>query len=304
MPHTVKMPPSVCGLALGFATLGNLLAPYGAMLKFLCGCAAFIIIAVYTVKVFTDLNGCKKEFENPIALSILPTYSMTLILLAAFVKPAIPSVAFYVWMLGILLHFAIFAVFALRYVRDFALPSVFPSWFIPAVGIVTVSISAPTFEMRIFGQAMFYIGFALYWAVLILVAARLLKARVIPEPALPTFAVFAAPMSLCLAGYLTCFEQPSLPFVLFMLAVSGVSYLAVLLMLAMKLIWLKFHPTFAAFTFPLIISASAFIMTSSFLTSSGIDAPAFVSVIPLAVAIVLVVYVFVRYCLLWLSKAS
>jgi len=304
MTHTVKMPPSVCGLALGFATLGSLLAPYGAILKYLCGCAAFILIAVFTVKVLADLNGYKKEFENPIALSVLPTYPMTLMLLAAFVKPAVAGIAFYVWLLGILLHFVIFAVFMFRYVREFALASVFPSWFIPAVGIVTVSITAPAFEMRMFGQAMFYIGFALYWVVLILVLSRLLKARIIPEPALPTFAIFAAPMSICLVGYLSCFEQQSLSFVLFMLAISSASYLAVLLMLTMKLLWLKFHPTFAAFTFPLVISASAFIMAGSFLTSSGIDVPAFVSVVPLAVAIVLVAYVFVRYCLLWLSDAG
>ena len=303
MSHTVKMPPSVCGLALGFATLGNLLAPYGAILKYVCGCAAFIIIAVFTAKVFTDLNGCKKEFDNPIALSILPTYAMTLILLAAFVQPAIPGIALYVWMLGVLLHSAIFAVFMIRSVRAFALASVFPSWFIPAVGIVAMSITAPAFEMRVFGQAIFYIGFTLYWIVLILVLSRLLKVRILPEPALPTFAIFAAPMSMCLVGYLSCFEQHSLPFVLFMLAISGVSYLAVLLMLAMKLLWLKFYPTFAAFTFPLVISASAFIMAGSFLMSNGIDVPAFVSVVPLAVAVVLVAYVFVRYCQLWLAEA-
>jgi exfoliative toxin A/B len=303
MTRTLKMPSSVCGLALGFATLGNLLALYGAILKFLCGCVAFSIIAVFTVKVFTDLNSFKKEFENPIALSVLPTYAMTLILLTAFVKPAIPSVAFYAWMLGILLYFALCAVFMTSCVRKFALASVFPSWFIPTVGIVTVSITAPAFEMRVFGQAIFYIGFALYWVVLILVLARLLKARIIPEPALPTFAIFAAPMSLCLVGYLSCFEQKSLSFVFFMLAISSVSYLAVLLMLAMKLIWLKFYPTFAAFTFPFVISASAFIMADSCLKASGIAVPAVVYVVPLAVAVVLVAYVFVRYCLFWLAEA-
>ena len=125
---------------------------------------------------------------------------------------------------------------------------------------------------------------------------RYVKYREIAEPARPLFCIYTAPVSLCLAGYLQSVETKSVTMVLFLMVLAGILYITVLVYLP-RFLALPFYPSYAAFTFPVVISAIAMKMSTAFLAKMGY-AVGFLPVIVLAetvIAVCLVVYVFIRY---------
>lgn len=56
------------------------------------------------------------------------------------------------------------------------------------------------------GKAAFWFGFVTYLILLPIVIYRVLKVKGMPEQTLPTIAIFAAPASLLLAGYMKSFQ--------------------------------------------------------------------------------------------------
>jgi exfoliative toxin A/B len=194
-------------------------------------------------------------------------------------------------------------LFAKRFVLDFKLANVFPSWFIVFVGIVTVSVTAPAMDALPLGQAAFYLGFSLYFAALPLIAYKMSKTQTILEPLRLTIPIFTAPMSLCLVGYLSSFGQPNEMLVYLMLALVSVSYAYVSAQM-ISLLRIKFYPTYAAFTFPYVISAIAFRLANVFLVERGIHFFAPVATLSLWFAVAIVIYVlihYVRYFRFWLK---
>ena len=107
-------------------------------------------------------------------------------------------------------------------------------------------------------------------------------------------AIFTAPMSLCIVGYFSSFEQKSPMLIYVMLAIALASYLYVTVMM-FSLLKIKFYPTYAAFTFPYVISAIAFRLGNAFLVERGIMFFAPIALISMYLAVAVVLYVLVRY---------
>jgi len=120
--------------------------------------------------------------------------------------------------------------------------------------------------------------------------------RGVPEPIMPSMAIFAAPASLCLAGYLRSFETRELWLVGIMFALSLSSYFVIIAYLP-RLLRLRFYPSISAFTFPLVISAIATNATFEYLLTEGIDQPIFqwLAWLEVVFALAIILYVIVRY---------
>lgn len=119
---------------------------------------------------------------------------------------------------------------------------------------------------------------------------------IIPEPASPTVLIFAAPVALCLAGYMSSFETKNMLIVWGLLALSQLSYIFVLTKLP-KLLKIKFYPSFSGFTFPLVISAISFKLTNGFLANSGqgILALKYIVIVEEIIAVLIVLFVLFKY---------
>jgi exfoliative toxin A/B len=217
-------------------------------------------------------------------------------LLSTYIKPFVGSAANALWWIAVVLHVGIMLLFCKRFVAGFKLGTVFPSWFISFVGLIVASVTATPMGAVQLGQAFFYIGFALYFVGLILVVSRMVKVKAWPEPARPTIAIFTAPMSLCVVGYMNAFEQKNAALVYFMLAAAVISYLYVTVMM-FSLLRIRFYPTYAAFTFPYVISALAFRLGNGFLAQRGISFFAPIAQISVWIAVAMVAYVFIHYVL-------
>ena len=300
MKFIKSIPMATCSLALALATLGNLLLPLagGATIRYVCGLLSLAVLAIFAAKLIFDPKHAKEELKTPVPLSVAPTATMAMMLLSTYIRPHIPAVALVIWYVAIVVHVVIMLIFVKRFVVDFSLGAVFPSWFIPGVGIAVVSITAPAMNAILLGQLAFYLGFACYFAILGLVIFRMNKVRVFPEPARKTVAIFTAPMSLLIVGYFNSFmavDQGNVALVYLMLAVALVSYLYVCLMM-FSLLKINFYPTYAALTFPYAISAIAFRLGANFLAARhGLDFLVGIANLTMWLAVLVVGFVLVHY---------
>lgn len=117
------------------------------------------------------------------------------------------------------------------------------------------------------------------------------------DSAKPLFCIYTAPMSLCLAGYLTTATAPSLAFTLILEVAAQILYIIVLTQLP-KLLCLPFFPSYAAFTFPFVITAIALQKFLTLLSASGFAVPSILSLLlagETIVACVMVGYALLRY---------
>lgn len=291
-----KVPVPLCGVMLGFAALGNLLQSYGEGLRLVCGIVAAFLLILVLLKLIMFPKMIKEDMQNPIMASVSGTFPMALMLLSTYVKPFIGPAAMYIWFFAIGLHIVLIVYFTVKFILKLQLPKVFASYYIVYVGIAVAAVTAPAFEQTGIGTAAFWFGFVTLIILLVLVTVRYVKCPQIPEPAQPLLCIYAAPTSLCIAGYVQSVTPKSRGFLLAMLAVATVLYIFSIVK-AIGYLKLKFYPSYAAFTFPFVISAIATKQTMACLANMGQPMPVlkYVVLIETVIAVVFVVYTFIRF---------
>ena len=291
-----KVPVPLCGVMLGTAALGNLLQSYSEGVRYVCGVVAGLLLVLVLLKWILFPKMVKEDLGNPIMASVAGTFPMALMLLSVYVKPFIGQAAFYIWILAILLHVALIIYFTVKFVVKLQMPKVFASYYIVYVGIAVASITAPAYEQLKIGAAAFWFGFVCLLALLVLVTIRYVKYPNVPDPAKPLICIYAAPMSLCIAGYVQSVTPKSAGFLLGMFVVACVLYVFALVK-AIGFLKMPFFPSYASFTFPFVISAIASKQTMACLANLGQPMPAlqYVVLVETIIAVVFVAYVLVRF---------
>ena len=291
-----KVPVPLCGVMLGFAALGNLLQSYGEGIRSVCGIVAAFLLILVLLKLILFPQMIKEDMQNPIMASVAGTFPMALMLLSTYVKPLIGQAAMYIWFLAIALHIILIVYFTVKFILKLQIPKVFASYYIVYVGIAVAAVTAPAYEKFGIGTATFWFGFVTLIILLILVTMRYVKCPEIPEPAQPLICIYAAPTSLCIAGYVQSVTPKSRGFLLAMLAVATVLYIFAIVK-AIGCLKLKFYPSYAAFTFPFVISAIATKQTMACLANMGQPMPVlqYVVLIETVIAVLFVVYTFIRF---------
>lgn len=291
-----KVPVPICGVALGCAALGNLLQSYSEGVRYFCGVLSAIFMVLFILKAVCFTAMVKEDMKNPIMASVSGTFSMALMLLSTYVKPFIGGAAFYLWLFAIALHIVLIVYFTKTFMMKLQLPKVFASYYIVYVGIVVASVTAPAYQMTGLGTILFWFGLVTFAALLVLVTVRYVKHPEVPNPAKPLFCIYAAPMSLCIAGYVQSVTPKSKVFLLAMLAVASVLYI-IALVKAVSYLKLPFFPSYAAFTFPFVISAIASKQTMACLAKMESPIPALkvVVLIETIIAVVFTGYTYFRF---------
>lgn len=291
-----KVPIPMAGLALGLAALGNLLQSFSPEIRMLCGTVSAILWVLVMAKILLFPQMIQKDLKNPIVASVSGTVFMTAMQLAVYAKPIFGQYAILLWFAAIIGHAMLIIWFSWNFMRHFKLNNVYPTYFIAYVGIVVASVTAPQFGMEWLGMMIFRFGFIVYLLLLILVSARYVL-HTIPLAARPLFCIYTAPMSLCLTGYLSVAEPKSPILPITMGIIAQVLYALVLLRLP-KLLRLPFFPSFAAFTFPFVITATGLKTLLAWLEGIGYSIPVFFNVLVVLetlVAVGLVAYTLIRY---------
>ncbi|MBU5255923.1 TDT family transporter [Tissierella praeacuta] len=300
-----RLPIPIVGLMLALAATGNLVLSYGEKYRNIFGIFSAIILILVLMKIIMFPKGVSESLDNPVVASVFPTLSMGIMLLSTYLKPFASSLAFGMWIIGLVLHIVLIIYFTKKYIFNFNIKKVFPSWFIVYVGIVVGSVTAPAFNKVNIGQVLFWFGFISYFLLLPIVFKRVFQIKEIPEPALPTIAIFAAPVALCLAGYINSFQEKNMFIVYLLLTLSQLSYLFVLLQLP-RLLKLKFYPSYSAFTFPLVISGISVKLTNGFLVNAEkpITMLKYLVKFEELIGIIIVLYVLIRYISFLFTKTE
>lgn len=291
-----KVPIPLCGVMLGTAALGNLLQSYGEGIRNGCGIFATFLLILVLLKLIMFPGMIKEDMGNPIMASVSGTFTMALMILSTYVKPYIGQAAYIIWLLAIILHIVLIVYFTVKFVVKLQMPKVFASYYIVYVGIVVAAVTAPAYEQLGIGAATFWFGFVTLILLLVLVTYRYVKVKEVPNPAKPLICIYAAPTSLCIAGYVQSVTPKSYGFLMGMFVVATVIYIFALVK-AVGYLKLPFFPSYAAFTFPFVISAIASKQTMACVANMGHPMPflQYVVLIETIIAVILVVYTYIRF---------
>ena len=299
-----EIPIPICGLILGLVSLGNLLFSEGLSLLGDIYCwIGIVLMGLIVVKIGFTMKHTMRALNDPVIASVAPTFTMAWMVICVFLSRLFPNQSFihFVWIGAILLHVLLMIYFFVVHIFPvkIELEDIYPSWFITFVGIGVIPNTSELF-IKEWGQVVIWIALALYISLLPIIFVRLLK-KELHESTIPLVTIMTAPGSLCLSGYLSIGGNKSLFLIGILLVLSQGIYVCTLFFLR-NMLKIPFYPSYAAFTFPLVISATAIHKIYLFLP----EVPSFttilkgITIIETIIAVLVVSYVLIRYILfLW-----
>lgn len=285
-----RVPIPIGALALGLVALGGLLRPYWEPAAWIFGVIAAVLLLMLVTKAVFFPSMVKHDLGNSIFASVAVGAFMATMQIAALFEPLAPRAMFMLWAAAVAAHALWIIWFTWTFIRKFDLSQVFPTYFVCYVGIIVASITSPTFGMEALGHGIWWFGFIAYLVLLVVVTLRYAQHEA-PQPAKPLLCIYTAPMSLSLAGYFAVFE-PNVHVVVIM-EVLAQAFLVFVLVKLPPMLKLPFYPSYAAFTFPFVITASALSKTTALLGD-----PLWLHVLLMAEAVfatTIVLYATVRY---------
>lgn len=302
-----KTPLPITGLMLGLVALGNLLQSHSESLRSILGAIAGLIFLLVISKVILYREDVRKDMENPVIASVFPTFSMATILFATYLKPMSNLLANVFWFGGLILHILLMISFTRKFILNgnYSIKKVFPSWFIPYVGIAVASVSSGAVGMQGLGRIIFWFALVSFVVLLPIILKRVFMVKEIPAPAQACIGILAAPASLSLVGYMNAFEEKNLFLVYGLLLVAQVLYWTAILYLPM-IFKGNFFPSFSGFTFPLVISGLALKLSNGFLSQAGKGLDFLPTLVKLeeGIALLVTLYVLIRYTAFLFAKAG
>ena len=288
-----KIPIPICGLILAFLSLGNLLNDTHTLLKVACGIIGIALLILILSKLVLYPKKIKEDFKNPIIASNSGTFSMSLMILSTYISPFMPSIAYGIWILGVALHILLIVYFTHHFIiRNFNISTVYPSYWIVFVGITMGAITAHAHNLDEIGFIFFLVGFIGMIFTFPLVIYRYINYKDIPNANKPLICIFTAVLSILIVGYLNSYNDTSIEFLMIMYIFACIFYIFALTKL-IEYRNLDFYPSFAAFTFPFVISGLATKGVISKIGSSIILNS--VLSIETVIATAIVLYVLIRY---------
>ncbi|WP_100551395.1 TDT family transporter [Caedibacter taeniospiralis] len=259
-----KVPTPMAGLALGISGLGwsadNAL-PTNNTLQITSAAIAFVLLLLVTAKFIIWPQKLRDDLAHPVVGSVVPTFAMALMIISNSINYFNHLAAELIWLFAVSIHLLFLATFIYHRMKEFKLHHMVPSWFVPPVGIIVADVAFPGGALQPLAIALLYFGLISYAILLPLMLYRIMFTHEIPDAAKPTIAIFAAPASLSLAGYLNVVRDPS-PLIVMLLLGIAILMTVMIYLSFIKLMSLPFSPGFAAFTFPLAIGSTALFKTA------------------------------------------
>ena len=295
------IPTPLAGLALGIGSLGwswENSGLFSGQAQIVGAIIAACLLLALAVKFALNPGLLAQDLAHPVVGSVVPTFAMATMVVSKAIGGTFGAG---LWLLAIALHLAFLAIFSWHRIRSFQLHHMVPSWFVPPVGIIVAAVASPGGPLLPFSRGLLWFGLLSYAIMLPLMLYRLIFSEKLPDSAKPTIAILAAPASLSLAGYLTVTSEPSLLVVTLLFGIA-VLMTAVIYLAFFHLLRLPFSPGYAAYTFPMVIGATALYKTRALFEGWGVSSSTLkqlegLASLELAVATAVVSYVALRYIL-------
>ncbi|MBR5951553.1 MAG: TDT family transporter [Actinomycetaceae bacterium] len=296
-----KMPLPVAGTAFGMTGAGGLLSHYvGSWItQTIFSAAGIALLLLVIAKLILFRPQFLENLENPIQAAVTATAILVPVLISGYIGEHNPSLALVIWSIAFALYVPYMLWFTWKYIVNFDLKKVFAPFFIPFVALSVFSMVSKNFMNETVRVALFWIAFAFFLALLVTITIRYIKLPDVPTHARPAFAVYAAPISMLLVVLTRLENQAGVP-AWFYTTLAVAAQIAFLVVLTRVPSFLKkgFFPSFAALTFPFIITAIGAIESLPVLASYSLFThPVFtwIAYAEVVFALLMTLYVFIRY---------
>lgn len=254
MTYLKHLPLVSSGLSLALFGLSQLASQhFPAYQPLFLGFAVLLWLAIWG-KILFFPEQVKLELRHPMVAGAFATFFMAgQAWLQHLNHSWLKTISFSLLASGFLIYTVYFTV---RFVGQRRLELVYPTWFVPYVGLAIIAPTAK--QIGLAGLSQFFFYFPLF-AYLILLAVISYRVRRLPLTTAerPSLAIYGAAPSLLLAVYLLVSPAYLSALVIFLVLVAQVSYLFLLWTL-WRVRQDRLSPVFLAFSFPSVISARAF----------------------------------------------
>lgn len=258
-------PLPVAGLAFGITGLGGLFAEFGqgAWAKPVFGILGAALLIIVALKALFLPQNLKANLQHPVQAAVACVIPFAFMLDAAYLAPNYPNAAAVLWLFSLIAVLIYLAWFNAKYILHFQIKQVFAAYFIPFVGFCVPVMTShhltidwlplQTIRYALFGLSV--IGFVVMF---IVISIRYLKMPVSETSALPVFAIYTAPLAMLIVGYARLLPHGEHSATLVWVSLI-LSQLLFVMVLSQVPIYLKngFFPSYAALTFPFIITANS-----------------------------------------------
>lgn len=256
-------PLPVAGLAFGITGLGGLFAEFGQgyWAKPLFATLDFSVLMIALLKIIYFHSMAKDNLKHPIQAAVAPIIALTLILDAGYLSEPFPTFSFMLWTISAIAFFAYVVWFVWKYILHFELKNVFAAFFIPFVGfcvpVMTSHHLAEYFSMlNPLREYLFLFASILFGLVFLLISWRYIQLPVEENAAKPVFAIYTAPLAMLIVGYVRLPIEHSATSLTIAILLSQALFLMVLRQIP-TILKNGFFPSYAALTFPFIITANS-----------------------------------------------
>lgn len=264
-----KYPSGASALGLGIVGLGaawdSFSPEIGWWIFLLTIIISICLFTPYVLKMIFCFPAFVADAQNTLNDSVITSVDMSLLTISIFVHRYNPEAGRLLWFFASIMHLVIWYTFTYYRIKLGNLLEFHFGWFVTYGGIVTVAVTAGPMGFNPWARAFWYIGLISTCILVPIITYRGARLRFEDKYKI-TIPVIAAPVNLLLAGYLSgVFEiNQSL---LNLVAIAAFTATFVAYLQSYRGAKLPFAPTFASFTFPLSIGATAAIRFGRFYPS-------------------------------------
>lgn len=288
-----RVPLPISGVILALFSFTNLFRQFD---WHIAASVSFIIGSVFSLFYVGKLVFAPKQtiqdLKNPMVAAVAPTATMAIMIVLSMLERS--QIVDAVWYAAIVVHFGLMIYFTRQFVmkKEFRIQMILPGWFVMYIGMAMMPLTASG-RLPLFMDVVFYVCIVFALMLIPLNLYRMFVIGHVPEPAKPLIGIFMAPLSILLATYSAHFEVHSTVVLIVLLICSQLMFVCIVPQL-FKLKELPFYPSFAALTFPFVITVTALVKSLALLNVHGVIAATWI-VIETMIAIVAVAFVVTKY---------
>ena len=255
----------MAGLAFGITGLGGLFAEFGqgAWAKPVFGILGAALLIIVVFKALFLPQNLKANLQHPVQAAVATVIPFAFMLDAAYLAPNYPNAAAVLWLFSLIAVLIYLAWFNAKYIFHLQIKQVFAAYFIPFVGfcvpvMTSHHLTIDWLPLQTIRYALFVLSAIGFVVMFIVISIRYLKVPVTETSALPVFAIYTAPLAMLIVGYARLLPHGEHSATLVWVSLI-LSQLLFVMVLSQVPIYLKngFFPSYAALTFPFIITANS-----------------------------------------------
>lgn len=255
-----RIPLPITALALAWVILGNIFKDLIPFLSDMCMIVAIILLLLTIAKIFLSPVSFYTSLKSPVGLSLFSSFSMSLIMIAVWMKELFDKANLYFWVAGVIIQTIILIIFTIKYVFNFRIKYVFPSWFMVYAGLGMSAITCKDFGMDIFGSAVYFYTVFISIILTLPIIIRFLK-RDTTIAAKPLIVLISLPLGIILPAYVALSSSVSTTRLWLVFIVLHIILIFVIINMILQLFY-GFFPTWScyALSVALITYASKFFL--------------------------------------------